>query len=130
MGILVPAAAYVAIVFAAGFALGIFRVTLLAPWIGALAAVACELPLMVAASWLAAGWVLARWPLPGSGARLAMGAIAFALLMGLEAVLSLAFCQPLAAWAKSLTSPEGALGLAGQIGFALIPALHRSLARR
>jgi hypothetical protein len=120
-----PALAYVGIVFAAAFALGIFRTLWLAPRLGDLAAVALEVPVVLALSWLAAGAALRRWPLPRGGLRLAMGAMAFSVLMGLEATVARAFGQSLAAWAASLATPAGALGLAGQLGFAAVPALRR-----
>lgn len=68
-------------VFAVAFALGALRVTLVAPQTGALAAVALELPLVLALSWAVAGRVLRRWP---QAPRAAFGALAFALLMLLE----------------------------------------------
>jgi hypothetical protein len=122
--VLTAAVAYWALVFAAGFALGTLRVTLIAPAIGALAAVACELPLMLLASWWGALVVLRRWPLPDRAARLAMGALAFAMLMVAEAALArLAFGQSLTEWAALLATAPGALGIAGQLAFALIPSL-------
>jgi hypothetical protein len=122
--VLTAALAYFAIVFAAGFALGTVRVTLVEPRIGPLAAVASELPLMLVVSSWGARAVLGRWPLPDRAARLVMGAMAFALLMGSEALLAwLALGQPLAKWMATLATVPGALGLAGQVGFALIPAL-------
>ncbi|HSF62739.1 MAG TPA: hypothetical protein VLA78_00005 [Paracoccaceae bacterium] len=125
MPLLTAALAYFALVFAAGFALGTARVLLLAPRLGETGAVALELPVMIALSWLSASWVLRRRPLPPGAPRLAMGAVAFALLMGAEAALAvLAFGQTPAAWAAALATPPGALGLAGQILFALIPWLH------
>lgn len=121
--VLIAALAYWALVFAAGFALGTLRVTLLAPRIGDLAAVACEMPLMLGLSWISARAVLRRWPLTARGARLVMGTLAFALLMAAEAVLAfLAFGQPLASWFETLGTMPGALGLAGQVAFALIPS--------
>lgn len=116
---------YAAAVFAAGFVFGTVRTLWLAPQIGALAAVAVELPFMLAVSWLVAGAVLRRRPLPGMPQRLAMGAVAFALLMAAEALLARAFGQSPAAWLAALATPAGALGLAGQAAFALVPALRR-----
>jgi hypothetical protein len=118
------ALAYFATVFAAAFALGTLRTLVFAPWLGALPAVLMELPLVLGFSWLAADRVLRRWPVAAGGPRalLAMGLLAFALLMLAEAALAtLAFRQTLADWAASLITPEGAAGLAGQIAFALIP---------
>jgi hypothetical protein len=120
-----PALAYFAAVFAAGFALGTLRTLWLAPRTGDLAAVALELPVMLALSWLAAGAVLRRWPLPRGTPRLAMGGGAFVLLMLAEAGLAAATGTPPAAWAAGLLAPAGALGLAGQAAFAAIPALRR-----
>ena len=57
-------AAYFALVFAAGFALGVVRVLVLAPRLGALSAVALELPLILTVSWIACGWVLKRFSVP------------------------------------------------------------------
>jgi hypothetical protein len=120
-----PALAYTAVTFAGGFALGVVRVTWLAPWVGDLAAVAMELPLMLALSWWVAGRVLRHWTVPPGAARLAMGAMAFAALMAFEAATTLAFGASLAAFLANLATPHGALGLAGQIGFAIIPWLRR-----
>lgn len=122
--ILKPALAYFAVVFAAAFAFGALRVTLIAPQIGAFLAVALEVPLILALSWVVAGRVLRRWPLT-AGKALAMGALAFLLLMVAEFALAFVLSgQAPQAYAASLLTAAGMLGLAGQIGFALIPALR------
>jgi hypothetical protein len=82
--------AYFAIVFTVGFALGIVRVTWLVPALGGRWAELLELPLMVAASAVAARWVCARLHVPARpGARLAMGGLALALLLAVEFTLVL-----------------------------------------
>ena len=122
--ILKPALAYFATVFMAAFALGALRVTLIAPQIGALAAVALEVPLILGLSWVVAGRVLRRWPLTSSAA-LAMGALAFILLMLAELALAYTLSgQTPSAYAATFLTGPGALGLAGQTAFALIPALR------
>jgi hypothetical protein len=51
-----------------------------------------------------------------------MGLIAFALLMLAELALAqLLAGQSARQWVEGLTNPAGALGLAGQVGFALMP---------
>lgn len=115
-------AAYWAAVFAFAFVLGIGRTLWLAPQIGALAAVLCEVPLTLAASWWAARRLTARFGITGQGEALSMGLVAFVLLMAAEVTLAgvLASQSP-AEWARSLIMPAGAAGLAGQLGFALMP---------
>ncbi len=54
------AVVYAALVFAAGFVLGVLRVLLLAPQLGALVAVLVELPAMLAIAWVACGFSLRR----------------------------------------------------------------------
>lgn len=117
---LLPALAYVLPVFALAFALGALRVTLAAPRIGPVAAVALELPLVLALSWLVAGRVLNRWPLTGPQAQ-GMGLTSFLMLMLLELATALAFGQTPGQFLAAMATPPGALGLAGQIGFGLIP---------
>ena len=117
---------YFALVFAAGFVLGAIRTLLLAPRVGDLAAVAIELPVMLAVAWFACGAVL-RWVKPGQGiaARAVMGLLAFALLMAAELALALLLGVPsTSAWLVSLTSAHGLLGLAGQIVFAIFPLVR------
>lgn len=116
--------AYVIPVFAVAFVLGALRVTVVAPALGPLAAVALEVPLVLALSWIVAGRVLARWPLPDK--RPALALLAFALLMVLELATALAFGQTPAQFLTAMTTPAGALGLAGQIGFALIPLVRQA----
>jgi hypothetical protein len=117
-----PALAYALTVFAAGFVLGTLRVLWLAPAVGELAAVAMELPVILAASWVAAGAVLRRWPVDR---RLAMGALALAVLLACEAGLAVLLGDGLRGFLAHLATAPGALGLAGQSGFALIPRLRR-----
>ena len=108
---------------ALAYVLPAWRVTIVAPKTGAFRAVALEIPLVLASAWITAGLVLRRWPL-SQGSRAAMGAIAFALLMLLELATALAFGQTTQQFLTGLTTAPGALGLAGQIGFGLIPALR------
>lgn len=119
--VLTAALAYRVVVFTAGVALGTLRVTLLDVAIGPLAAVACELPLMLLVACWGARWVLRRWPLQSRSGRLAMGATAFAVLIGAGAALArMAFGQSLADRAGQLATAPGALGLAGQVAITLI----------
>ncbi len=116
--------AYVLPVFAVAFVLGALRVTLVTPQTGALAAVALEVPLVLALSWAVAGHVLRRWPHPALTARLVLGALALVLLMLAEWATARAFGQGTAAFLQAMATPPGALGLAGQIAFGLVPALR------
>lgn len=116
-------AAYFASVFAAGFALGIVRVSVLVPLVGSLGAVLVELPVILTASWILCGWILRRFDVPRAvSRRLVMGGVALALLLGAEVVLAaVAFGRTPAAYLSSFATTEGAVGLAGQIVFALFP---------
>lgn len=116
------AAAYWAIIFALGFGLGTVRVLWLAPALGLLPATALELPVMLGASWWAAGRVLRRCGIASGAEALAMGVLAFALLLGAECALAVVLIgQSPGTWLAGLAAPHAALGLAGQAVFALIP---------
>ena len=120
--LLTAALAYWAVVFAFAFVLGIARTLWLTPQIGALAAVACEVPLTLAASWWTARALTRRHHIVGGGEALAMGLCAFAILMLAEVALAcLLTRQSPGEWAASLLTPEGALGLGGQVLFGLMP---------
>ena len=123
-------AAYFAIVFAIAFVLGSLRVLFVAPRVGELGAVLIEGPIILAVSWVVCGWVLQRIDVPASaGARVTMGAVAFALLMAAEFVLGVyGFGRSVGEILASFAELPAQVGLAGQVGFALIP-LVRSLLR-
>ncbi len=123
---------YFALVFAAGFALGVPRTLWLEPAVGPVAAVLVELPLMLAVAWLVCVRLLRRWPLRRAGATV-MGGVAFALLLGAEAGLSVGLAgRSLAAHWALYGDTAHRLGLAGQIAFALFPLVQawRSAAAR
>lgn len=76
---------YFALVFAAGFALGAVRVTLIAPRIGERAAELMETPFMLAVIVLSARWIVRRFALPRSLAtRLGAGLLALVLMLAAE----------------------------------------------
>jgi hypothetical protein len=122
----VAGGAYFAAVFAAGFALGTVRVLAVEPALGETGAVAVELPVMLAASWLACGWSLARFDVPRRlQARAVMGGLAFALLMLAELGMSmLGFGRTLTEHLTRYRDLPAALGLAGQLVFASFPMLR------
>lgn len=105
-----------------GFLLGTVRTLWVAPRLGTVAAVAAELPLMLAAGWWWAGTVLRRARLPDRHSARRMGAWAFAVLLVSECALAgLLFGTPPLDWARGLVTPAGMLGLAGQAVWALLP---------
>lgn len=121
---------YFAIVFALGFVLGVARVLLQVPRLGETAAVALELPLMLAASWFICALLLRRRALAVPSAW-AMGAIAFVCLMLAEAALGVGLAgRSLPEHLARYLSAAGALGLAGQLAFAALPALQTILQQR
>ena len=123
-----PALAYFTAIFAFGFGFGTLRVLLIAPAIGQVPAIAIELPLILGLSWVVAGRLPRYYQTAfvSGGNRLRIGALALALLMLAEiALAALVFGQPLTAYLSNLATSAGLLGLAGQIGFALIPWLRR-----
>jgi ABC-type uncharacterized transport system permease subunit len=121
------AAAYFGLVFSIGFILGTLRVLWVIPWLGEGLAVALELPVILTASWLVCGWTMRRFsPDPALRARLALGGIAFAMLMAAEALLGIVgLGRTLAEHLASYTRPLAIWGLSGQIAFALFPVLRR-----
>lgn len=120
---------YGVIGFGFGFAFGVVRTMLVAPAVGAFAAVAIETPLMLAACTPLARWCLRRWAIVAPFAALALGLAAFVALMVCEVLLGLALGQTPQAMLSAMARPAGGLGLAGQIVFALLP-LGFALAKR
>lgn len=117
---------YFAVVFSAGFILGAVRVVYIIPRLGAMGAVLIELPVMLVISWGVCGALIRWFCVPGrAGHRAAMGAIAFALTMAAElAVAQFVFGMSGEEFLDSFVSPNGVIGLAGQIAFALFPLLR------
>ena len=126
------AVAYFAVAFAAGFVLGAIREIVVVPRLGGLAAVAIEVPVMLAISWIAAGAIVRRFAVPADAApRLVMGGLAFVLLQAAEVALASALGTSPMAYVAALATPRGALGLAAQVVFAFIPLLvGRGASRR
>ena len=117
---------YFAIVFTAAFALGGVRVVFVVPAVGALWATWLELPFTLAAAWIVCGWLVGNFGVGSLRQAIAMGACAFALLMGADAVGSmLLFGRSLAAHIASYATAAGGSGLAGQIAFGLFPLVRR-----
>jgi hypothetical protein len=118
---------YFVIVIAAGFVLGTIRTLVITPWLGPLGAVLVELPPMLAIAWWVCAWLIERFAVgEGLATRLLMGVVAFILLLMAELVLSLAlFGGTVAGFAAAFGTPEGAVGLAGQVAFAAMPLLVR-----
>jgi hypothetical protein len=121
-----------AVVFAAGFALGALRVTLLVPRLGELGAMALEPPLMLLVSWLACGWLLGAFGVPRHvSTRVPMGGLGFVLPMTAELGLgTVVFGRSLAEQFASLYALPAAPGFAAQLAFGLFRLLRRATGRR
>lgn len=118
------AASYWAVVFAFAFALGVIRTLWLEPLLGATPAVLLELPLVLGASWLAARTLTRRHRITTRPEAVAMGALAFVLLLLVEALLAVTLAgQSLRDWFSALSAVPGIYGLAGQVGFAVMPGV-------
>jgi hypothetical protein len=110
------------VVFALGFVLGTIRVLWLAPLVGLLPATLIELPMMLGASWIASGWLVRRFAITDGGAALAIGGLAFTLLMAAELALGVGLMGlTVGQWLADFGKAHAAAGLAGQIMFALMP---------
>ncbi len=118
-------AAYFALAFAAGFALGTIRVLAVVPRIGERAAELVEAPLMLAVVVAAARFVVRRF-VPGApaAARLAVGLLGVALLLAVEftVVLALRGLSP-AEYFAGRDPVAGAVYVALLALFAAMPAL-------
>jgi hypothetical protein len=115
-------ASYFAQVFAFAFVTGVVRTLWLTPAWGATQAVIVEVPFILTFSWVVARRVARRHALRTNLARAKAGAFAFIILMGAELALAkLLNDQSPAQWASSLVVVPGVIGLAGQIGFAVMP---------
>jgi hypothetical protein len=115
--------AYFGLSFAIAFVLGAIRTLAVVPLAGEIAAVAIEAPIMLAVSWFVCRWTVTRFDVPRRIApRACMGALAFALLMAAEFSLAvLAFGRTPSAFLASFGTVAGAIGLAAQMGYGLMP---------
>jgi hypothetical protein len=125
-------AVYWVIVFAFAFVLGALRVQVIAPRLGQVPAVLLETPVLLIASWLASRWTLSRLSVgPSAADRMAVGAVAFGLLMCAELGFSVfVFGRPAAEWLASLRTIPGAIGLGAQIAFGFVPLVQGATQRR
>ncbi len=124
--IIAAGVAYFAITFGIGFLLGTFRVLVLVPGLGDIAATALELPFMIAFSWIISQWLIIRFSVPAKlSARLIMGGVAFVLLVSAELALSaLMFDRSLTQHLDQYRSLSAILGILGQVAFAAFPAIQ------
>jgi hypothetical protein len=124
--------AYFGIIFTLGFVLGVLRTLFVLPLVGETAAVIIELPIILGLAWIVCRRLVRQFRLPPMlAARLVMGMVAFALLMIAELSVSvlLGARSPGEHLALYRQVPH-LLGLAGQVAFALFPALQSWLTGR
>ena len=105
---------------------GGLRLMVMTPLFGELAAVCIEVPLILGFSWLLCARLVLRMRLSSQPVqRLTMGGTAFTLLMIAEWLLAVGlFNNSTAEYLEQLSHLPGAIGLGGQILFALIPWLQ------
>ena len=116
MQILKSAMLYFALVFGAGFVLGTIRVLMIVPRVGTRTAELMETPVMMLVSFFAARWVVRRFAVPPTATqRIAMGLLAFGLLLGAEFTFVL--------WLQGLTISEYLAGRDRVAGTAYLVAL-------
>ena len=117
--------AYFALVFGAGFVLGALRVPFLVPRLGERMAELIEMPFMLVVVVMAARFIVRRFGLPGTApARLGVGLLALALLLGAEVLLAVMLQdRTLGEYVASRDPVSGAVYLAMLALFAAMPLL-------
>lgn len=118
---------YFALVFGAGFLLGMFRVPILVPRLGERWAELAEMPVMAGVIVLAAGHVLRRFPAVRPGARSAgVGLVALCLLVAAELGLALVIQdRSLGDYLASRDPVSGSVYVALLLVYAAMPWLRR-----
>lgn len=125
MRILRAALSYFALVFGAGFLLGMIRVPFLVPWLGVRTAELLEMPFMAMAILLAARLVRRRL-LPQAGAveRAATGALALVLMLLAELAVGVLMLQRTPEEIVGGRDPvSGSVYLVLLLAYALLPLL-------
>lgn len=85
MRVLAASSLYFALVFGAGFVLGVVRTLFVAPHVGTRSAELMEMPVMLLVTVAAARWTVVRLAVPSSTlARLGTGCIALLLMLAAE----------------------------------------------
>jgi len=114
---------YFALVFGAGFVLGIIRVPFLVPRLGERVAELVEMPFMLVAILLAARFIIRRFSLPANVlARLGAGFVALGLLVAAEVLLAVALQdRTLGEYVASRDPVSGSVYLAMLVLFAVMP---------
>jgi hypothetical protein len=114
---------YFALVFGAGFVLGMIRVPFLVPRLGERVAELVEMPFMLVAILLAAQFIIRRFSLPANVlARLGAGFVALGLLVATEALLAVALQdRTLGEYVASRDPVSGSVYLAMLALFAVMP---------
>lgn len=114
---------YFALVFGAGFVLGIIRVPFLVPRLGERVAELVEMPFMLVAILLAARFIIRRFSLTAKVlARLGAGFVALGLLVAAEVLLAVALQdRTLGEYVASRDPVSGSVYLAMLVLFAVMP---------
>ena len=117
---------YFAIVLGTGFVLGMFRVTVLVPRIGARWAELAEMPIMAAVIFFAAGYLLQRYTeICSAGQSLVAGFLAVASSVAAELGLAVLLQdQSLAAFIAGLDNISGSVYVALLLVFGIMPKLQ------
>lgn len=115
--------AYFALVFGAGFVLGMIRVPFLVPRLGERVAELVEMPFMLVAILWSARFVVTRFSLPATVlARLGAGFVALGLLVAAEVLLAVALQdRTLGEYVASRDPVSGSVYLAMLAVFAVMP---------
>lgn len=123
MPIVKAGAVYFLLAFAAGWVLGPLREFVVVPHFGAAAGVLIEAPFMLLAVYVAARFVVRRFAVPpATGRRLALGAVAFVLLIAAEFVTTLGLRgQTATEYLAHFATASGAISLTLFAIFALMP---------
>jgi hypothetical protein len=121
MGVFRAGAIYFAIVFVIAFALGTVRTLVLEPRLGETLAVACEIPFLVTAMFLASRWIVPRLGAPSTMRLLYVGLLGLALQQIAEIALVLGSGETLAEHGAYLRTPAGMLYLSGLAAFVIMP---------